>query len=289
MHLAQMIFRNEALYGDQPAFDFHDRRWSWRETAGRVRRLAAATRGLGLQTNDAVAVLSLNNTVYCESWFGLPLAGLRIVPLNIRLAVPEWQYLLTNSDSRALLFDEGMQAGVEALRDADVPVEHYLFIGDPAQCPDWATSIESLMQAAEPFNEELTADQSLLGIMYTGGTTGLPKGVMLRHSALYLNAMACREHIHVPADGVQLLAAPLFHIAGFTSMTLSVMSGARTVIHESFDPKRVIADCGRHAATNLTLVPAMIQLTFDHPDIRTTQIYTHVLGNRFAGVRSPLG
>ncbi len=274
MHIAQLIFRADQIHAKRNSYRFADRSYTWSDTADRVRRMAGVMDALGLECSESVAVLSQNSNVYCEAYFGLPLAGLRMVPVNTRFAKPELVYSLSNSGSRALLFDKAFLPVVATLRTEQTAVEHYLYIGLPEDCPDWALSLEALMSDAEPVTEVRYSEGQVAAIMYTGGTTGFPKGVMLSHMALYISAMAYLDAFPQGDSTRFLQCAPMFHVAGLLPILMCAIKATPQVILPGFDPEAVLAACEAHQISQTLLVPAMIQATFYHPKFDARKLRT---------------
>ena len=265
MHITQLIFRAEQLRGQQPAVEFMGQKYNWSETADRVRRMAGGLETIGLGKNDHVAILSLNSNLYFEALFAIPQIGARMVPLNIRWAAPEFVYSLTDSASKALLFDKTFMPLVEKLRAENLPVEHYLYMGPADGCPDWAESLEALLQGAEPKADFLHSDDHLAGIFYTGGTTGFPKGVMLDHTALFTSGVSIAAASPADENCTILHAAPMFHMADLATIFMFTVLGGRQVIIPAFDPELVMNTIAEAGITDALMVPAMIQMVFDHP------------------------
>ncbi|MDX1497921.1 MAG: long-chain fatty acid--CoA ligase [Salinisphaeraceae bacterium] len=266
MHIAQFVFRAAQLNGKGAATEFQGTSYSWSETADRMQRIAAALQGLGIQVNQRVAILSVNSRLYFESLFAVPHMGGIVVPLNIRWAKPEFAYSLSDSGSNALIFDQTFLPMVEDLRGEDTPVEHYLYTGEPGDCPDWAQPLETLLQQAEPLQDSLHADKGIAGIFYTGGTTGFPKGVVQTHTALFSSAINTVAVTAANQTSTCLHAAPMFHMADLALVFMFTMLASRHVIIPAFEPILTMNTIKEHGVTHTVLVPAMIQMMFDHPD-----------------------
>ena len=167
--------------------------------AERCERLAGALYGLGLEAGDRVAILSGNNHVYLETYVGVPASGLVVVPLNTRHAEPELKYALEDSGTKVLITDRDVGALADIV-DTVVPV------GD---------AYEALLSGAErrALGQGITED-TLAGLFYTGGTTGLSKGVMLSHRNLISNTFHWLTCVPQSFEDATLVMAPLFHAAG---------------------------------------------------------------------------
>lgn len=154
----------------------------------------------GLAKNDHVAILSLNSNLYLESLFGIPYMGARMVPLNIRWAIPELEHSVTDAQCKVLLFDKAFTLAVEALRSQNTPLETFLYMGSVEECPAWAHHLESLLEQAQLCVEAMVGDEEIAGIFYTGGTTGFPKGVILTHTALFSSAISLVAALPLKSD-----------------------------------------------------------------------------------------
>jgi long-chain acyl-CoA synthetase len=219
-----------------------DRRVSCAELSERALRLAAGLQRLGVEPGDRVALLSANSHRYVEAYFGIPSAGMIFVPLNTRLATPELEAILQDCGARVLLCDR--EPGALTNR-----VQHVVSIPDA-----YETLIAQSLQPARP-----TADASTVAaLFYTGGTTGVPKGVMLTHRNLVANAFHKAAACSLTSDDVFLAAPAMFHVAGIAPLVSLVWLGARTVSLPAFDPERCLDAIEQHGVTLAIPVPTML-------------------------------
>lgn len=275
MHITQWIFRAEQQFGARESTEFEGRVQTWSQTADRVRRMAGALEGLGLSANDPIALLGTNSDNYLEGLYGIPLMGGIVVPMNIRWAVPEHVYSLQDSGTRAVLFDKSFVEVADQLRSQDTPVKHYIYMGAESDTPEWALSLEKLIAAAEPMGEMKHADRNVAGYFYTGGTTGFPKGVVQTHEAIYASTIALVAAMRERGGTcVCLHGAPMFHMADLAQSFGHTILGSKHVIISQFEPKKFMQTCVSSGVTHTLLVPAMIQLTFDHPEFDTKVLDT---------------
>ena len=128
-------------------------------------------------------------------------------------------------------------------------------------------SFEALVAQHEPADDAMRSGDDLAGVFYTGGTTGFPKGVMNSHAGLYSNALAAVADDVAAEGGVALHAAPMFHMADGVFFNASLMTGSTNVIIPAFDPVKVLDAIEKERVTHALLVPTMIQLTVDHPEL----------------------
>ena len=162
-----------------------ERRYTYAELNAGANRIANALRGLGVRPGERVAFLLMNGVEYIEAYFGVAKIGGVMVPLNWRLVPDELEFILKDSGSRVLIFDAEFDESAAALNERGLEVEHWIRVGDPASAPGFASAYAALTRDASAGEPEVTAcDDDLLFIMYTSGTTGLPKGAVHTHNTM---------------------------------------------------------------------------------------------------------
>lgn len=176
MYLTQSLHRSLQQNPDRPATIFGDRVRTVAESVDRIARLAGALSALGVQRGDRVGILALNSDRYHEYFFAVPWIGAAVNPVNIRWSPAEIVYSLRESDTRVLLVDDTYASVVSALRAEFPELGTVIFCGDGEQPPD-TPAYEALIDQAQPVEDTRTGGTELLGVFYTGGTTGHPKGV----------------------------------------------------------------------------------------------------------------
>lgn len=217
--------------------------FTFAELSARCARLAGAMRALGLEHGDRVAVLADNSNEYIETYVGVPAAGMVVVPLNTRHALPELEYALGDSGTRVLITDRdpGSLAAV---------VEHVIRIGD---------DYEALLGRAGAVELGAGVDENdLAGLFYTGGTTGLSKGVMLSHRNLIANTFHWLSAAPQYPHDKYLIIAPLFHAAGSNAVLGCIWNTACQVTLDAFDPAAALDLVEQHGITETLAVPTML-------------------------------
>jgi len=264
VYLTQSIKRAAQIVGRQTATDDHGRRRTWIEFVDRVARLAAGLKEAGLAPGDRVAMLALNSDRYLEYFFGTVWAGAVFVPINTRLALPEFEYWLNDSGSRVLMVDDTFLSVARDLDGRMASVEHVIFVGDdPA--PLGLRHYESLIDGMAPAADALRGGDDLAGLFYTGGTTGVSKGVMLSHRNLVSNALNVVPGIGFNEATRWLHSAPMFHLAdGTATFGVSLGAGSHYFI-AGFDPVAACQAIERHRITNSLFVPTMVNMLVNHP------------------------
>ncbi|MGA2924819.1 MAG: long-chain-fatty-acid--CoA ligase [Solirubrobacteraceae bacterium] len=243
-------------------------RRSWAEVHDRVSRLGSGLERLGVGTGERVAVLANTTADHLEAWLGVPAHGRVINDLNLRLAAPELAFMVDDCECVALLVDdEHLEPGRELMQRCP-SLRRLVYVGShPAAAPSDVIAWDELLDGPPaPFAS--LDENTLAAIVYTGGTSGKPKGVMLSHRNLMANAkqftIACG---HVRTDRY-LHAAPMFHVAD-TSQTFSMTWAAGThVILPGFRADAVADAIERERITLTLLVPTMVGMLVDELEQR---------------------
>ncbi|HEV8293480.1 MAG TPA: AMP-binding protein, partial [Tepidisphaeraceae bacterium] len=185
----------------------------------RVHRLANALLSLGAVKGDRIAILSPNSHWMLESFYGVPLLGAILVPINYRLVADDFRYILEHSGSKILLLDWEYAAPLLSIRGGLRGLEKIILLRDQEPAPPelGAVDIEPLLVAAsdEPPPDPGLDEKDICTLNYTSGTTARPKGVMLSHRALLCNALDYTIHFGVHYSDVYLHTLPMFHANGW--------------------------------------------------------------------------
>ena len=265
MYLTQSLRRAVQCHAKRTATISSPRQRTYADHADRVARLAAVLQSLGLERGGRVGMLALNSDRYVEYFYGTWWAGGAVNPVNFRWSAAEIAYSMDDCDTRILLVDEQFKSTGVDLLGRSRSLRTLIYTGD-GPTPDGMLSYEALLEATAPVPDANCSGPDLAAVMYTGGTTGFPKGVMLSHDNLCANALAALAASVTRADGRALLIAPLFHIAAVTLMLAHGTACGTFVIAPVFTPLATLQAVQQHHVTHLLLVPTMIQMTVDHPD-----------------------
>lgn len=262
LHRALLLNRNGV------ATYFENRTRSWAEVGDRVARLAGALKSLGVGKGDRVAVLMLNQDRYVELYLGVAWAGAVIVPLNIRWSALENEDALRDCTPKILFVDAAFAAMGEELAKK-VGATRLVYADDGANplAAAGALDYETLIADSAPVEDANVADDDLAGIFYTGGTTGRSKGVMLSHRNLMSNARNMAGEGLASQGGTYLHVAPMFHLANAAAMYLHFLTGSSHAVVRMFTPDAAAEAIQKFRVTETLLVPTMIQMTVDHPDL----------------------
>jgi fatty-acyl-CoA synthase len=242
-----MTFRGDERQPDQ-TFEYDFAKF-WRRVA---RVTAHLQSNWGVQPGDRVAWLGFNHELQLVTLVACARLGAVFLPLNFRLAVPELQQVMQDAQPRLLVHDRHHADAAQALQGTDLQHTHH----------------DSLIATAAPRGLPLAdvhSDMPLL-LVYTSGTTGVPKGAVHTQAALLANARASAwAHDFVPGDKV-LSTLPLFHVGGLCIQTLpALLAGVEVVLHPRFDPTAWLDELHKSRPSLSLLVPATMRAVFEHP------------------------
>ncbi len=235
-----------------------DRSVTYAEALAEANRLANAFVSAGLEAGDRVAFLSKNSIEYPLLFYAAAKAGVVPVPLNYRMAAPEWVYVMNDSQAKMLVASAAYVGVVDGFRSELKGVQRYVAI-DAGVTEGWDDYRQSVAdQPPTPPDRVITDDDDVYQ-MYTSGTTGHPKGAVLTHRAVTSQiAQIAVVYSGTPGDRM-LIVAPLYHAAAAITAFATVCLGGTMYIQEDFNPLEVVRALSEERIVRTTLVPAMIQ------------------------------
>lgn len=252
--LADVIRTHAAERPDAPCLTFGAETLSFRELDERSSRAANALRDAGVRVGDRVVVVARNAPVFYELAFACAKAGAVLVPVNWRLSAREVEEILADATPR-LVF-----AGAEqrAMTPPGHAVPCILLEDEYAAWRDRGVARDP-RHASQP--------DDTLALLYTSGTTGRAKGVMISHRNLAYTARMAREVWAFTAASVNLVAMPLFHIGGLGYGLMALTQGGHTVLMQQPVPGPTLEAIARHRVTHAFFVPTVIQMLVNEPGV----------------------
>jgi len=281
--LTQGLHRSLRHHPDRLASVFGTRRQTYRELARRTARLATALRKLGVEADDHVALLGFNSDRYIESLLACFWAGAVAVPLNTRWTAAEVQHALNDCDARVLLVDDSYLPMAQLLAANCHKLICVIHMGELATPPN-VLPYEQLITLHEAGEDAHRCGDEVALLVYTGGTTGFPKGVMLSHMNL-ASASIAMSAAGCGSGDVMLHAVPSFHMAGLQMLFNHLFGGGTHVVAPRFEPQAVLEAIASERVTDLMLVPTMLQMLIEHPAVGNCDL--HSLRRLFYGA-SPI-
>jgi acyl-CoA synthetase (AMP-forming)/AMP-acid ligase II len=273
------------LAAEREALVFDEHRLSWRALDERIDRLAHALRALGIREGEHVAVLAFNHHRYVEMYYATSRAGNVIVPLNWRLAGEELRHILEDSEAVALFVDPEFWPIVQEIRGAATKLRAVVSLGEHL---DGAEDYEALLADAPSGRFPDVRDENRLFILlYTGGTTGKPKGVMISNRNLMTGTLGCvLSATGIRSDDSTLMVLPLFHVS-LWPVTAAHYVGARVVVSRRFDMDELLATVEREGVSHVNLVPTLVAMLLAAPGLDSHDL-SKLRAITYAGAPMPL-
>jgi fatty-acyl-CoA synthase len=256
--------RSADVFAHRTAVVHGEERWTHRDLARHVVRLARALRASGVAPGDRVAYLCPNHAVMVAAHFAVPLAGGVLVAVNTRLAPDEVAYVCTHSGARLLVADAELAPTVAPVLDR-LGVEEVVWVDDVVGRPDLpGPAYAELLDRAgadpgPPPRFAVEDEDAVISINYTSGTTGRPKGVMYTHRGAYLNALGEVITAGLDHESAYLWTLPMFHCNGWCYPWAVVAAGGAQVVLRAFRPPEAWRLIGRERVTHLCGAPTVLQ------------------------------
>lgn len=230
---------------------------SYGDALTRANRLANSLIDAGLGVGDRIAYLAKNSIDYALLYYGCSKAGVVPVPLNYRLAPPEWEFIIGDAGARMLISQPEFAAGIDSVRGGLPKVERFLCVDGEAK--GWESYDDFVTSGSDRSPDRDIEPAADVYQMYTSGTTGRPKGAVIQHQAvtsqLYQGSMAFGGS---PGDRT-LVVAPMYHAAAALVALSTVQTGGTLFIQEDFVPADAVRALAEEHIRMALLVPAMIQ------------------------------
>lgn len=263
------VIRRHAGRGDAPMIRYGDRVISWAEMQERSSQVAQALAAEGVGSQDRVAIIDKNGPEYFETLFGAGKLNAITVGVNWRLAPPEMEYTINDAEARVLIVGQDFVGHLDQFEAGLQSVKRIVVLGGHRHheaYEDWLAGYPAL----DPMAPVAPDDVALQ--LYTSGTTGLPKGAMSTNANLGV-LLPLAPQWKLDESSVNLVAMPLFHIAGSAWALAGMGVGCESVLVREINPPELLETIQRERVTNAVLVPALLQFltalpAAEHGDFR---------------------
>ncbi|MEL4026241.1 long-chain fatty acid--CoA ligase [Lysinibacillus endophyticus] len=255
------VLRQHAMSNpDSPAVQFEEQCWTYSELYKNAQKIASYLLQQGYKEGDIVAQFMGNSHYFLAVYYGIQLAGLTCMPVNTKLAPPEVEYIFSHSEAKVLFYDEKIQQTIE---NSKHPFEEKISVGQVN---------EILSRNGEYVKLPTLKTNDTAVVMYTSGTTGKPKGVMLTHQNIFETAEIWSSSMKMNRNDRMYICTPLFHCAGSHVFAVPTMyKGGAVIIEEAFSPDRTLKNLLDTKATIFFGVPAMYTILLNKPELKNYQ------------------
>ena len=264
MNTAEFLGIATAICPDKVSLVFEGKRETFGQLNDRVTRLGNALTNLGVKKGDRVAMLQVNTSQCVEVYFAVAKIGAIYVPLNFRARGNELSYMLNSSEANTLFMGERYIDLVNSIKPEIASVKNFISLDSQHEGELYYEALMSSASSDEIFTEVDDNDTTIL--MYTAGTTGFPKGVMLPHNSFSVYVL---ENV-TPADPVSeeknILTVPLYHVAGIQAMMAAIYGGRTLVMERQFEPGEWMGLVETEKVNRAMMVPTMLKQLLDNPD-----------------------
>lgn len=230
MLFSDPIVLNAKRYGEKEAISFKGKRFTYAQFNQRINQLAHALQSEGIQKGDKVAFQLMNCNQLYEVIFACGKIGAAYVPVNSRFVSQEIKHVLDDSESTALIFDSRFSDEVKAIQDQANYTHHYISVGESEVSSFEYEQWISQFPTDEPVPSEPLNELDIFCIMYTGGTTGRPKGAVRSHRSLYLVALLFSIEFSIGRGGKGLVAGPAYGAAALSISIPNFLSVTRFIL-----------------------------------------------------------
>ncbi len=259
VNLTHILEKTAHQHPDERALLFKDKSLTWHQYLMHAQQLGGALKAFGLQAGDRVAALSFNSDRLAELFYGPFYANTIFVPLNFRLSSNELLTCMQDCTPRLLFVGDGFVDTAREIAQACESCEHLVYMGE-GELPAGFLDYEAVLSAATPAPRCDSGGDDVAVLFYTGGTTGKPKGVMLTHDNLFINAIAAISAYRFESGGQFLQVAPIFHAAAGSRMYSLAMASCCAVLLDKFDPQETAALIEKEKITDGLFVPTMLNM-----------------------------
>lgn len=285
MNTVNFVSIPASILPDQEILVFRDKRFTYAQLHDRVCRTSAVFRELGLARNDVLAVMDTNSDLYIAAYYASAKCGLTFLPLNYRAKDPELEYMINTARVKVLLVGERYHEQLRRIRPKLTTLTALLSTGGSAA--DFPALRERIERAAPDETDTEVDDDDVSVLMYTSGTTALPKGVMLSFHDFTAYVTANVEMADGSDRGAALVCVPFYHIAGMVAMMTNIWTGRRLVLMPQFDAREWLSLVQRERITHAFVVPTMMKQLLDEPSFSKTDFST-LTNLAYGGAAMPL-
>ena len=264
MNTTEFLTISAAIVPDRLAVIFEDKRITYEDLQGRANRLANSLDSLGVGPGDRVAILQVNCNQYVEAYFATAKLDAVYVPLNFRARAEELAFMVNDAQPRVLLVGGRYTDSVRSISDRLSTVQHYVALDEPVD--GWSYYDDLLASGSGDERFPRADGDDLTIIMFTAGTTAVPKGVMLSHDSFSSYVLSNVSPADLDLVERNILTVPLYHIAGVQGVMAAIYGGRTLIVQRQFEAKEWMELVEREKVNRAMMVPTMLKMLMEHPE-----------------------
>ncbi len=270
INIGDWIKKWSFLQPHKRALIFEDHPFTYQEVNLRTNQLCHFLLERGVQKGDRVSVLLYNCHQYIEIFFALSKIGAILVPLNWRLAGPELEFIIKDSGARMIIFEPEFEEIITSIRPhLNISNGDFISVGSP--CPDWANDYEKTLvdyPVHEPNLKTSVGDEDPHILMYTSGTTGIPKGAILSHRKTFFNALNADIFYSLTSKDTMIVSRPMFHSGGLLVEAAPILyKGGTLLLKKRFRSHEILDAVQKYRVTLLELPATLYQFILRECDL----------------------
>ncbi|HIC49551.1 MAG TPA: hypothetical protein EYP00_06625, partial [Dehalococcoidia bacterium] len=278
MNTSEFLNITSLIVPDRTAVIFDGRRITYSDLALRVARLANALRQLGVEKGDRIATMEVNCNEHIEAYFASAKLDAIYVPINFRASQSEVEYMLNDSSPTVLLAGSRYTDMIELISPKIESLKALVLIDGVAE--GWHAYEKMLDSSSDDEMFPESDDDDLTMLMFTAGTTGSPKGVMLSHDSFSSYILTNVSPPDMEVEEKNILTVPLYHIAGVQAVMAAIYGGRTLIIQRQFEPVEWMTLVEQEKANRAMMVPTMLKMVLDHQefqnhDLSSLQVITY--------------
>ena len=263
MNTTEFLNITSLIVPDRTAIVFDGKRFSFQELEERVKKLANALAGMGVRAGDRIASMQVNCNENIETYFAAAKLDAVYVPLNFRSRPEEIEYMINDSKPKILITGERYVSMVDDIKENLTSVDGFVVMDD-ASAEGWESYEQLLSTSSGEDMYPMGDEDDLTMVMFTAGTTGSPKGVMLSHDSFASYLLANVSPPDLESEEKNILTVPLYHIAGVQAVMAAIYGGRTLIIQRQFEPVEWMTLVQEEKANRAMMVPTMLKMLMDH-------------------------
>ena len=264
MNTTEFLTITSAICPDKEAIVFEGKRSTYAQVNERTNRFANALAKLGVKKGNPVAMMQVNTNQCIEGYFAVAKTGGIYLPLNFRAKGNELTYMINTAEATTMLIGDRYLDLVDSIKASIPTVKNYISLDKPHPGMLYCEDLISGGSPDDVYSDIGDNDTTIL--MYTAGTTGFPKGVMLSHNSFSIYVLENVTPADPETNEKNILTVPLYHVAGTQAMMAAIYGGRTLVMQRQFDPKGWMELVEKEKVARAMMVPTMLKQLMDHPE-----------------------